>query len=115
MYVKDGRATSSHNYCRRRVTTIAAPDRLAPGKARIEVRFAYVGGGVGKGAQVTLLVNGQEAGSARLPETVPVIYSYDETFDVGEDSATPVGPYAAPFAYGGAIEKDELRTALTPS
>ena len=114
IYVKDGRPTYTYNYFRRRVTTIAAPDRLAPGKALIEVRFAYDGGGVGKGAQVTLLVNGQEAGSARLPETVPVIYSYDETFDVGEDSATPVGPYTSPFAYGGAIEKVELRTESAP-
>ena len=113
IYVKDGRPSYTYNYFRRRVTTITAPQRLAPGKARIEVRFEYDGGGTGKGAQVTLLVNGQPAGTARLPETVPVIYSYDETFDVGEDSATPVGPYEAPFAYAGAIEKVELRTEPT--
>jgi arylsulfatase len=109
IYVKDGRPTYTYNYFRRRVTTITAPDRLAPGKARIELRFAYDGGGSGKGADVTLLVNGKDAGAARLPETVPIIYSYDETFDVGEDSATPVGPYEAPFAFTGTIEKVELR------
>ena len=109
IYVKDGRPTYTYNYFRRRVTTIEATDRLVPGKTRIELRFAYDGGGNGKGAQVTLLVNGKEAGSARLPETVPIIYSYDETFDVGQDSATPVGPYEAPFAYAGTIEKVEIR------
>lgn len=76
------------------------------------MRFAYNGGGVGKGAQVTL-VNGQEAGSARLPETVPVIYSYDETFDVAAKVGAPWA-LASPFAYGGAIEKVELRTESTP-
>ena len=110
IYVKDGRPTYTYNYFRRQVTTIAAPDRLPAGHSRIEVHFAYDGGGVGKGATVTLRVNGAQAGQARLTQTVPTIYSYDETFDVGEDTATPVGPYQAPFAFTGTIQKVELRT-----
>ena len=120
LYVKDGRPTYTYNYFRREVTTIAAPDRLPPGKARIDVRFAYDGGGEGKGATVTLTVNGKKAGEARLARTVPRVYTYDETFDVGEDTATPVGPYAAPFPFTGALERVELRaeplaTAVPPS
>ena len=110
IYVKDGRPSYTYNYFRRQVTTITAPDRLPPGRAHIEVRFAYDGGGAGKGATVTLRVNGREVGQARLAQTVPNIYSYDETFDVGEDTATPVGPYASPFPFTGTIEKVELRT-----
>jgi arylsulfatase len=109
IYVKDGRPTYTYNYFRRQVTTITAPGRLASGHARIEVHVAYDGGGVGKGATVTLRVNGVPAGQARLEKTVPTIYSYDETFDVGEDTATPVGPYTSPFPFTGAIEKVELR------
>jgi arylsulfatase A-like enzyme len=109
LYIKDGRPAYTYNYFRREVTTIAAPDRLAPGKARIDLHFAYEGGGEGKGATVTLTVNGNKAGEARLARTVPHVYTYDETFDVGEDSATPVGPYTAPFRFAGTIERVELR------
>ncbi len=110
LYVKDGRPSYTYNYFRRQVTTITAAERLAPGRSRIELEFIYDGNGIGKGAQVTLTVNGRVAGRARLAQTVPIIYSYDETFDVGEDTATPVGPYVAPFPYAGTIEKVELRT-----
>ena len=110
LYVKDGRATYTYNYFRRDVTTIASQDVLAPGPHTIELRFVYDGGGRGKGADVTLTVDGRDAGHARLARTVPTIYSYDETFDVGEDTATPVGPYQSPFAFTGTLRKVELHT-----
>src|SRR5262245_55431242 len=92
------------------MTTITAPDRLPPpGKSRIDLHFAYEGGGEGRGATVTLSVNGQKAGEAHLARTVPKIYSYGETFDVGEDTATAVGPDEASFPFAGRIEKIELR------
>lgn len=109
LYVKDGRPSYTYNYFRREVTTISAPDPLPPGKARIDLEFVYDGGGEGKGANVALVVNGRRVAETRLPRTVPKIYSYDETFDVGEDTATAVGPYAAPFPFSGTIEKVEIR------
>ena len=110
LYIKDGRPSYTYNYFRREITTIAAPDRLPPGKARIDLHFAYDGGGEGRGATVTLSVNGTQAAQARLARTVPKVYSYDETFDVGEDSSTAVGPYVAPFPFAGVVEKVELRS-----
>ena len=110
IYVKDGRPSYTYNYFRRQVTTITAPERLTPGHARIELHFAYEGGGTGKPATATMRVNGVQVGQAHLAQTVPNIYSYDETFDVGEDTATPVGPYTAPFPFTGTIQKVELRT-----
>ncbi len=109
LYLKDGRPTYTYNYFRRSVTTIAAPERLPAGKAVVTLQFDYDGGGRGKGATVTLTVNGVRAGTARLAETVPVTYSYDETFDVGEDTSSPVGPYQGPFRFTGTIERVELR------
>jgi arylsulfatase len=108
LYVKDGRASYTYNYFRRDVTTITAPNRMPAGKSRIDLRFDYEGGGEGRGATVTLSVNGAKAGEARLSRTVPKIYTYDETFDVGEDTATAVGPYTPPFAFTGILEKVEL-------
>jgi arylsulfatase len=109
LYVKDGRPSYTYNYFRRAITTLTSPAVLPPGKARIELHFAYEGGGEGKGATITLSVNGQRVGEAHLAQTVPKIYSYDETFDVGEDTSTPVGPYTAPFPFTGTIDKIELR------
>jgi arylsulfatase len=109
LYLKDGRPTYTYNYFRREVTTIAAPERLPAGKAIVTLNFDYDGGGRGKGATVTLTVNGIQSGTARLAETVPVTYSYDETFDVGEDTSSPVGPYEGPFRFTGVIDRVELR------
>jgi len=112
LYIKDGRPAYTYNYFRNDVTTISAPEALPPGKARIDLQFVYDGGGEGRGATVVLSVNGLKVGEARLARTVPRVYAYDETFDVGEDSATAVGPYAAPFPFTGTLERVELR--VTP-
>ena len=115
LYIQNGRPSYTYNYFRREVTTIAAKDRLPPGKSVIELRFAYDGGGLGKGATVTLIVNGTKVGEARLNHTVPRAYSFEETFDVGEDTASSVGPYEAPFAFTGTLDRLELRADPPPT
>ena len=114
LYVKDGRPSYTYNYFRRKVTTIAAKEKLPVGRSVIELRFVYDGGGLGKGANITLMVNGKQAAQGRLEQTVPRAYSYEECFDVGEDSATAVGPYEAPFTFTGTIERVELRSEAGP-
>ena len=114
LYLKKGRPTYTYNYFRREITTIAAKAPLPTGKSVIELRFGYDGGGVGKGATVKLFVNGKLADEARLPRTVPRAYAFEETFDVGEDTATPVGSYEAPFPFIGTLERLELRADPPP-
>ena len=42
----------------------------------------------------------------RIDRTMPVRFSFDETFDVGEDTGTPVSEnYDVPFEFTGKIEK----------
>ncbi|HXS12631.1 MAG TPA: arylsulfatase [Acidobacteriaceae bacterium] len=114
LYIKDGHPAYTYNYFRMKVTTITSPDKLPEGRSVIELHFAYDGGGLGKGATVTLTVNGKKEGEARLEQTVPRAYSFEETFDVGEDSASPVGPYRSPFSFTGTLEKLELRSGPLP-
>jgi arylsulfatase len=114
LYIKDGHPAYTYNYFRLKVTTITAPEKLPEGHSVIELHFAYDGGGLGKGATVTLTVNGKYAGEARLEQTVPRAYSFEETFDVGEDTASPVGPYRSPFPFTGTLEKLELRSGPLP-
>ena len=54
------------------------------------MEFAYDGGGLGKGGTVTLYYDGQQVGEGRVERTEPMIFSADETTDVGRESGTPV-------------------------
>ena len=66
---------------------------LNVGKHLIEVLFAY-DGGFGAGGNISMLVNKSKASSGRIEKTVPLVFSMSgETFDIGIDTGSPVGPY----------------------
>jgi arylsulfatase len=54
------------------------------------MEFAYDGGGLGKGGAATLYLDGTKVGEGRVDATVPMMFSGDETTDVGSDGGTPV-------------------------
>jgi arylsulfatase len=70
--------------------SVTSKEKLAPGKATIKFDFAYDGGGLGKGGIGTLYVNGQKVAEGRIEHTQAMIFSADETADVGIDLGTPV-------------------------
>jgi arylsulfatase len=90
LYVEDGVPAYDYNFLGLQRTTIAATKRLAPGKATIRFEFAYDGGGLGKGGNGTLFVDGEKVAEGRIEHTQPMVFSADETADVGIDLATPV-------------------------
>jgi arylsulfatase len=90
LYVKNGVPAYDYNFLGLERTTIAATKPLAPGKATVRFEFAYDGGGVGKGGTGTLFVNDEKVAEGRIGRTQPMIFSADETADVGIDLATPV-------------------------
>jgi len=90
LYVKDGVPAYDYNFLGLERTAITAKDQLKPGKSTIRFEFAYEGGGVGKGGMATLYVNDLKVGEGRIERTQPMIFSADETTDVGIDLATPV-------------------------
>ena len=63
---------------------------LGQDEKRVGMEFAYDGGGLAKGGAVTLYVDGDQVGEGRVEGTVPMIFSGDETTDVGSDTASPV-------------------------
>jgi arylsulfatase len=86
-------------------------DRAMPaGEHQVRMEFAYDGGGLAKGATVTLYVDGSKVGEGRVEHTVPMMFSADETTDVGTDSATPVSDdyAAADNAFSGQIAWVEI-------
>jgi arylsulfatase len=87
---------------------VASDQPLAPGNHIIRVKFAYDGGGIGRGATATLLVDEKQVAESRIPQTIGVRFSLDETFDVGQDTGTPVlEEYEAkmPFPFAGTLTK----------
>jgi hypothetical protein len=79
VYLKDGRPSYCYN--------LFGLQRLTH---QVRVEFAYDGGGLGKGGTVTLRLDGAKVGEGRVDATVPMLFSADETTDVGSDSGTPV-------------------------
>lgn len=45
------------------------------------------------------------AAEGKIPATVPLGFSADETLDVGEDTGTPSADYDCPFRFTGKIDK----------
>jgi arylsulfatase len=87
---------------------VASDQALAPGNHVVRVAFKYAGGGIGKGATAILLVDEKQVGQVSIPQTVAARFSLDETFDVGEDTGTPVvEDYAAkmPYEFTGTLKK----------
>jgi arylsulfatase A-like enzyme len=101
-------------------TRIIGADRLTPGKHTITFVFAYDGGGTGRGGRGTLMVDGKKVGEGRIEKTQPLRFSLDESFDVGQDTGTPViDEYDAkmPFKFSGTLKRVEVELGndhLTP-
>jgi arylsulfatase len=84
-------------------------DRAIPaGNHAVRLNFKYDGGGAGKGATGTLFVDAEQVAEGRIPQTVAARFSLDETFDIGEDTGTPVvEDYAdkMPYRFTGTLKK----------
>ncbi len=87
---------------------ISSDQAIPAGNHVARFSFKYDGGGIGKGATGTLFVDGKQVAQGRIPRTIPARISLDETFDVGEDTGTPVvEDYndKMPFAFTGTLKK----------
>ena len=63
---------------------------IPEGTHQIRMEFAYDGGGLAKGGAVTLFIDGTEVGKGRVEGTEPMMFSGDETADVGRDTGSAV-------------------------
>jgi arylsulfatase len=86
----DGVPTYCYNLLGLQSTKVAGAEPLAAGRHRVTMVFDYDGGGPGLGGVIRLLVNGVQVGEGRLERTVPLVFSLDETCDVGRDTGLPV-------------------------
>jgi arylsulfatase A-like enzyme len=90
LYAKDGRPAYCYNLFGLQQFKVYGEDPIPAGEHQVRMEFTYDGGGVGKAGDVRLYVNGAQVGEGRVDATVPMLFSADETTDVGSDTATPV-------------------------
>lgn len=90
MYANQGKVGYSYNFLGLEQTSIESPEVLPPGKHAVRMEFDYAGGGIGKGGKAKLFVDGKQVAEGDIPRTHPIIFSAEETADVGIDLATPV-------------------------
>ena len=105
-------------------------EALTPGKHTLVFDFKYDGlgmatlafnslSGLGRSGTGVLKVDGKEVASHKMEHTVPLILQWDETFDIGADTGTPVDDkdYQVPFKFTGKLAKLNIkieRAKLTP-
>jgi arylsulfatase A-like enzyme len=90
LYFKDGKPRYHYNFLGMQRFTVAAAQAVPAGPAKLRFEFAYDGGGMAKGGLGTIYVNEQKVAEGRIDRTQPLIFSADETADVGVDEAMPV-------------------------
>ncbi|KXX59378.1 arylsulfatase [Rhodococcus sp. LB1] len=104
LYVNDGRAKFVYNLLGMKEFVVGATEDLTTGSHQVRAEFAYDGGGLAKGGNVTLFYDGREVGAGRVEQTQPLIFSADETTDIGDDYGTPVSTdYHDPTGFTGRI------------
>jgi len=108
LYIREGKPTFVYNYLALDRFTVTGREPLPKGKVQLRVDFAYDGkdGELGKGAAVTMTVNGAKVAEGRMPKTIPLQISLGEGMDVGMDVGSAVDfTYRPPFAFTGTIGK----------
>jgi len=106
IYLNEGHPTYCYNLLGIARFKVAAGEPLGAGEHQVRMEFAYDGGGLGKGGDAVLYVDGAKVGEGRVEGTHPLLFSGDETTDLGSDLGTPVSDdYAsADSAFTGKVE-----------
>ena len=129
-YVLKGKPVFLYNFFDLQRVRWEGPDALSPGKHTLEFDFKYDGlgagtlafnntSGIGRGGTGVLKVDGKEVARQNMEHSVPLIMQWDENFDIGADTGTPVAnDYQVPFRFTGKLDKLTLkidRPTLTPA
>jgi len=130
-YVLKGKPVFLYNFVDLQRVRWEGPDPLSPGKHTLEFDFKYDGlgagtlafnnvSGIGRGGTGVLTVDGKAVATQKMEHTIPLIMQWDENFDIGADTGTPVDDqdYQVPFTFNGKLDKLTLtidRPQLSPA
>lgn len=108
LYLKDGKPTFTMNLLDVERPKWEGP-ALSAGKHTLvfDWKMDPKGMAVARGGTGSFSVDGKEVAKRSLPKSLPFIFAWDETFDIGLDTGTPVDDkdYQVPFAFTGKLGK----------
>ena len=90
LYLFNGKPAYCHNLLSLARFKAYGETAVPPGVHQVRMEFAYDGGGLAKGGTINLFVDGEKVGEGRADATVPMMYSGDETCDLGADTGSNV-------------------------
>jgi len=90
LYAHEGKLAYCYNLFGLQRYKVYGREPMPTGEHQVRMEFTYDGGGLGKGGSVDLFLDGDKVGEGRVESTVPMVFSGDETTDVGTDGGTPV-------------------------
>jgi arylsulfatase A-like enzyme len=90
LYLHEGRPAYCYNLFGLKRFKVYGEGVVPAGDHQVRMEFGYDGGGLAKGGDVTLFLDGTPVGKGRVEGTQPMIFSADETTDVSSDGGTPV-------------------------
>jgi N-sulfoglucosamine sulfohydrolase-like protein len=108
LYAKGGKPKYCYNYYGVEQYFIEGKEKLPASLHQVRMEFAYDGGGIGKGGEVTLYVDGKEVGKGPVERTEAIAFSPDETFDVGMESGSPVTKDYTTRTFNGEVNWVEI-------
>jgi arylsulfatase len=110
LYAKDGKLKYCYNFFGIKLFHTEANQTIPAGKHQVRMEFKYDGGGLAKGGAVALFVNGKQVGTGHVDMTQPMVFSADETCDVGQEAGSPVSPDYGPHgnAFSGEVNWVQL-------
>ncbi len=116
LYLRNSTPTFVYNFLSIDRPTFTAKGPLPKGKTKLVVSFAYDGGGMGKGGEITMTANGKKIAGGRLERSIPIQFSLGEGVDIGMDVGSPIDfTYKLPFAFTGSIEKVDIELKPEPA
>src|SRR4030095_1065934 len=92
LYAKDGKAKFVYNVLGIQEFTTEADVPIPAGTHQVRMEFAYDGGGLAKGGDVTLFHDGDQVGAGRVQLTQPSVFPAEEPPDTGYEPGTTVPP-----------------------
>ena len=106
VYTREGVLKFTYNVLGLQEFTVSATEPVPTGKHQVRMEFAYDGGGLAKGGTATLYHDGKAVGEGRVDLTQPMVFSADETTDIGRETGTTVSSDYTPASsrFNGRIE-----------
>jgi arylsulfatase A-like enzyme len=109
LYAKDGKLRYCYNLLGIQRFHVESDRELPGGTHQVRMEFAYDGPGLGKGGAVTLYVDGEQVGEGPVGATAAMIFSADDTLDIGKEGGALVADdYPIPNDFSGEVNWVEI-------